>query len=84
MNANDSAFSTSFPYLGLPHSGSITKDAPPAQSPQSLLPGGGSGNGSDGGFPAGQVGLIGLGALALVAGAAMARNAARRPSTATA
>ena len=88
VDANDSAFSTSFPYVGLPHSGSITKDAPPAQSPQALLPGG-TGSGSDGGFPAGSplsVGLIGLGALALAAGAAMARNAARaarRPSTVT-
>jgi hypothetical protein len=85
VNANDSAFSTSFPYLGLPHRGSITKEVRPAQSPQSLLPGGGS-TGSDGGFPAGpvgSVGLIGLGALALAAGAAMARNAARRPSTVT-
>ena len=82
VNANDSAFSTSFPYLGLPHSGSITKDAPPAQSPQALLPGGSS-TGSDGGFPTGSVALIGLGALALVAGAAMARTAVRRPSTVT-
>ena len=83
VDGNDSAYSTSFPYLGLPHSGSITKDAPPAQSPQALLPGG-SGGGSDGGFPAGQVALIGLGAMALVAGAAMARSAAQRPSPVTA
>ena len=89
VNSNDSAFSSTFPYVGLPHSGSIEKDAPPAQSPQSLLPGAAKGSGPSGGFPVGQVGLIGLGALALMAGAAMARAAARRPvpaagSTATA
>ncbi len=34
VNGNDSAFAKTFPYLGLPHSGSITKDAPPAETPQ--------------------------------------------------
>ena len=57
----------------LPHSGSITKDAPPAKSPQALLTGGSSSS-SGGGFPTGQVSLVGLGALALVAGAALARK----------
>jgi hypothetical protein len=81
VNSNDSAFSSAFPYVGLPHSGSIEKDAPPAQSPQSLVPGAARGGGPSDGFPAGQLGLSGLGALALVAGAAMARAAARRPAT---
>jgi hypothetical protein len=84
VDSNDSAFSSSFPYLGLPHSGSIEKDAPPAQAPQSLLPGAAKGDGPSGGFPAGQVGLIGLGALTLAAGAVMTRSAARRPATSTA
>ncbi len=81
VNSNDSAFATSFPYLGLPHSGSITKDAPPAESPAALLTGGGNTTGGNGGLPAGEIGLIGLGALALVAGGLVARNA-RKSSTA--
>lgn len=81
VNSNDSAFSSSFPFVGLPHSGSITKDAPPAATPQALLTGGTDGSGGNGGFPAGEVSLVALGALALLAGGAMARNA-RKTSTA--
>ena len=76
VNANDTAFGTDFPYIALPHSGSIAKKAPPAQTGTTLLTGGGNvGNGGPG-FPGGQVALIGLGALALVAGAAAARKKA--------
>jgi len=75
VTANDTAFGTDFPFVALPHSGSITKDAPPAES-GSALPGGGT-SGPDGGFPAGEVGLIGLGALALLAGGLLARSARR-------
>jgi hypothetical protein len=81
VDANDSAFGTSFPYLGLPHSGSIEKQAPPAESPQALVPGAGQGSGPADGFPMAQVGLIGAGVFALLAGAAMTRTAARRPAT---
>ena len=80
VNSNDSAFATTFPYLGLPHSGSITKDAPPAASPQALLTGGTQNTGGNGGLPAGEIGLIGLGALALVAGGLLARGSRRTGS----
>lgn len=73
VDSNDSPFSAAFPYLGLPHSGSITKTAPPAATPQALLTGGGT-NTPGGGFPTGEVSLIGLGAMALVAGVALARK----------
>ena len=75
VNSNDSAFGTAFPYLGLPHSGSITKQAPPAQSPQAVLGGGTRNGGPDGGFPAGEVTLVSLGLLTLLAGGAAARSA---------
>jgi hypothetical protein len=77
VNANDTAFGSDFPYVALPHSGSITKDAPPADS-GSAAPAGGTGStGGRGGLPTGDVSLIGLGALAIVAGAVAARSARR-------
>lgn len=87
VNKNDTEFGSDFPYVALPHSGSITKDAPPADSGTAFAPGGGSGGsgGSGNGFPAGQIALIGLGALALVAGGSLARNTRRfTPAPATA
>jgi hypothetical protein len=83
VNTNDSTFATTFPYLGLPHSGSITKSAPPAQKPAALLTGG-SNSSSGGGLPAGEVALVGLGALALVGGAATARKSRTTNAPATA
>ena len=83
VNANDTAFGADFPFVALPHSGSITKDAPPAQTGQALLTGGTTNTPSGGSFPTGEVSLIGLGALALLAGGVLARGA-RRPGTATA
>ena len=82
VNKNDTAFGTTFPYLALPHSGSIVKTAPPAQTGMTLLNGGGSSHngGSSSGFPTGQVALIGLGALALVAGAASMRKKHAAPA----
>jgi len=74
VNQNDTEFGSNFPFLALPHSGSINKDAPPAQTGSALLTGGGNSNGPSGGFPAGEVSLIGLGALALVAGAVLGRK----------
>jgi hypothetical protein len=72
VNVNDAGFGAHFPYLALPHSGSVTKTTTPTNSGQTLLTGGGQS--PRGGFPAGQVGLIGLGALALVGGAIAARK----------
>jgi len=74
VDANDTAFGSDFPYVALPSSGSITKDAPPAKSGQALLTGGGNSN-TTGGFPAGEVSLVGLGALALLAGVVLGRKA---------
>ena len=73
VDANDTAFGADFPFLALPSSGSITKDAPPAQTGSALLTGGGNSN-TTGGFPAGEVSLIGLGFLALVAGVVLGRK----------
>jgi hypothetical protein len=81
VDSNDSSFSTTFPYLGLPHSGSITKDAPPAQSPQSLLAGGTRNTGPSDGFPAGEVSLVALGVLAVAAGAAAGRTSRTTAAT---
>ena len=73
VNKNDAEFGTSFPYLALPLSGSADKSSPAAQSGKTLLTGGADDTPS-GGFPTQDVGLIGLGLLALVAGAAAFRR----------
>lgn len=77
VNKNDTEFGADFPYVALPHSGSITKDAPPAETGSALLTGGPNNTGGNGGFPTGQVSLLGLGALALMAGAVVARGSRR-------
>ena len=82
VNTNDTAFGADFPYVALPHSGSIDKSAPPAQTGMTLLTGGGSNGSPSSGFPGGQIALIGLGALALVAGAVAARKSTVSPVTA--
>ena len=82
VDKNDAAFGSQFPYLALPLSGSVEKSSPPAQSGKTLLTGGAdntpSSTPSDG-FPAQDVGLIGLGVLALVAGAVAARRTRTTP-----
>jgi hypothetical protein len=79
VDKNDAEFGAHFPYLALPLSGSADKSSPAAQSGKTLLTGGGDNTPSGGGFPAQDVGLIGLGVLALVAGAAAARRARTAP-----
>ena len=80
VNANDKSFGDTFPYVALPHSGSVTKTTT-SHTGMTLLNGGGSSSSTPTGFPVGQVALIGLGALALVGGAvALRKNAV--PATA--
>jgi hypothetical protein len=74
VNANDAQFGDKFPYVALPLSGSVEQSSPAAQSGMTLLTGGADDAPTGGGLPAGELGLIGLGALALVAGAAAARR----------
>jgi hypothetical protein len=83
VNKNDTEFGADFPYVALPHSGSITKDAPPADSGSALLTGGTTNTGGNGGFPTGQVSLLGFGALAMMAGAVVARNNRKSSTAAT-
>jgi Domain of unknown function (DUF4331) len=78
VNKNDAEFGTAFPYLALPLSGSADKSSPAAQSGRTLLTGGGNDKPS-GGFPTQDVGLIGVGLLALVAGAAAIRRTRINP-----
>jgi hypothetical protein len=73
VNKNDAEFGTAFPYLALPLSGSADKSSPAAQSGRTLLTGGADEKPS-GGFPTQDVGFIGLGLLALVAGVAVLRR----------
>jgi len=74
VDQNNTGFGSNFPFLALPNSGSITKTSPPAETGSALLTGGGNSNSPTGGFPAGEVSLIGLGALALLAGAVLGRK----------
>jgi hypothetical protein len=80
VNANDKTFGATFPYVALPHSGSVTKTTT-SHTGMTLLNGGGGSSSTPAGFPVGQVALIGLGALALVGGAAALRKNAA-PATA--
>ncbi|MGZ4591762.1 MAG: DUF4331 family protein, partial [Actinomycetes bacterium] len=75
VNANDAQFGTTFPYVALPLSGSVEQSSPAAKSGVTLLTGGADDAPTGGGLPVGELGLTGLGALALVAGSAAARRA---------
>jgi hypothetical protein len=83
VNQNDESLGAAFPYLGLPHSGSVTKSTtPPATTGLTLLNGGGGSHQAPGnGFPAGQLALIGLGLLVALLGAAGATVARRRTAS---
>ena len=83
VDTNASGFGDDFPYVALPHSGSVEQSSAPADSGETLLTGG-DGRGPSGGFPTGPVAVVALGALLLMAGLATARTAARRPVFATA
>jgi hypothetical protein len=74
VNSNDATFGTSFPYVAMPLSGSVEQTSPAAKSGMTLLTGGADDAPTGGGLPLGELGLIGLGVLALVAGAAAARR----------
>ncbi|MGZ4609684.1 MAG: DUF4331 domain-containing protein [Actinomycetes bacterium] len=75
VNANDAQFGTTFPYVALPLSGSVEQSSPAAKSGVTLLTGGADDAPTGGSLPVGELGLTGLGALALVAGSAAARRA---------
>jgi hypothetical protein len=85
VNTNDAQFSSTFPYVGVPHSGSAPKGAAASNSNASagatFLTGGSVTPGSGGGLPLLPIGLVSVGALALLAGAALSR---RSGSTVTA
>jgi hypothetical protein len=73
VDKNDAAFGDHFPYLAMPLSGSVVKTSPAAKSGATLL-NGGADRPSGNGFPSRDVGLIGIGALVLMAGGALARR----------
>jgi hypothetical protein len=58
----------------MPLSGSVEQTSPAAKSGMTLLTGGADDAPTGGGLPLGELGLIGLGVLALVAGVAAARR----------
>ena len=76
VDANASGFGSDFPYLALPHSGSVAQSSPPAQTGTTILTGG-DGRGPSGGIPTGGLAALGLGALMVLAGAALARQSGR-------
>ncbi|MGH8894166.1 MAG: DUF4331 domain-containing protein [Actinomycetes bacterium] len=82
VDRNASGFDDDFPYLALPHSGSVEQSSPPAKSGETLLTGG-DGRGPAGTFPTGSVAVVALGGLLLIAAAGLARRTGvARPSTA--
>jgi hypothetical protein len=74
VNHNDAKFGAHFPYLALPHSGSVTKTTQPPQTATLLTGGVDGGSSPSSGFPTGQLALIGLGALVLIGGTTLARR----------
>jgi hypothetical protein len=74
VNANDAQFGSTFPYVAMPLSGSVEKSSPAAKPGMTLLTGGADDAPTGGGLPTGSLAVIGLGALALVAGAAATRR----------
>nr|WP_231116156.1 DUF4331 domain-containing protein [Motilibacter rhizosphaerae] len=81
VNKNDVAFTSDFPYVGIPHSGSLVHAKGVSTS---LLTGGKVSGGSSSGGSQLPVALGGLGALALLAGGAGTLVARRRSSVAVA
>ena len=83
VDSNASGFGRNFPYVALPHSGSTVQSSPPADSGETLLTGGDGRNPSSG-FPSASVSVVALGALLLLAAAALARRTTGlvRPTTA--
>ncbi len=83
VDRNASGFGRDFPYVGLPHSGSVPQYSPPARHGETLLTGG-DGRSPSGGQPTGALLALGLGLLAIVAGAVGSRRARDGVAPATA
>jgi len=83
VNTNDATFGTSFPYLALPHSGSVTKTTTPTETTgMTLLNGGGSHQAPGNGLPVGQLALVALGLLVALLGAVSTAVTRRRTAAA--
>ncbi len=77
VNRNDVSFSSVFPYVAVPHSGSAAKGAAAKNSTAAAHPtllNGGNVSEPGNGLPVMPIGLIGLGALAMVGGVVLARR----------
>ena len=81
VDRNASGFDDDFPYLALPHSGSVPQSSPPAENGETLVTGG-DGRGPSGGLPTAPLGVMAVGALVAMAGVLAARRAQGAPATA--
>jgi hypothetical protein len=82
VDKNGAAFGKAFPYLALPHSGSVAQHSPKAQSGVTVLTGG-SGRAPSGGLPTGPLTAIGIGTLLALAGVGLARRRGLAPAPVT-
>ncbi len=88
VDRNASGFDEDFPYVALPHSGSVAQSSPPAshgddgQLETETILTGGDGRSPSGGLPAAPLGVVGLGALIALAGVLVARRSTGRLVTA--
>ena len=73
VDSNESGFGANFPYLALPHSGSVEQSSPPAQSGETLLTGG-DGRSANGLVPPLGIAVVAAGLLVMGLGATAARR----------
>ena len=81
VNSNDVAFGEHFPYLALPHTGSIVASPATARAGLTALDGGGNGTGGGSSTPTGSLVALGVGLLTMAGGTVAYRRSRRTPVT---
>jgi hypothetical protein len=84
VNANDASFTKHFPYLALPHTGSVGKTATTASAGLTALNGGGNGSTGGSSTPVGSLVALGVGLMTMVGGSVAFRRSRRTPATVSA
>jgi Domain of unknown function (DUF4331) len=81
VNANDSKFGTHFPYVALPHTGSVGGTPKASSAGLTALNGGGGGTDGSSSTPIGSVLALGVGLLTMIGGTVAYRRSRRQPAS---
>jgi len=81
VNANDVAFAAQFPYLALPHTGSVASAATVSGAGLTALTGGGNGSTDGTSAPIGSLVALGVGLLTMGVATVALRRSRRRPAS---